>query len=113
MNLSTSTHRRSMIFDTYIVAQCTNELQLGDEVMHIPPVMLHRLQCQQGFVAEWLKSSLQKFFGRHHELVNRYETSLSFLCNGLTMAIMAGVSREAVDAHSADKPGLTLVFMGP
>ena len=29
------------------------------------------------------------------------------------MAIMAGVSREAVDAHSAGTPGLTLVFMGP
>ena len=31
----------------------------------------------------------------------------------LTMAIMAGVSREAVDAHSAGTPGLTLFFMGP
>ena len=32
---------------------------------------------RQGFVAERLKSSLQKFFGRHHELVDRYETSVA------------------------------------
>ena len=32
---------------------------------------------KQGFVAQRLKSSLQKFFGRHHELVDRYETSVS------------------------------------
>ena len=31
----------------------------------------------------------------------------------LPMAIMADVSREVVDAHPADTPGLTLVFMGP
>ena len=85
---------------------------------------------KQGFVAERLKSSLQKFLGRHHELVDRYETSVSHICvqtyicisiNNFvppsapesTMAIMAGVSREAVDAHSAGTPGLTLVLMGP
>ena len=36
-----------------------------------------------------------------------------FLCTGLTLAATAGVSREAVDAHSAGTPGLTLFFMGP
>ena len=82
---------------------------------------------KQGFVAERLKSSLQNFFGRHHELVNLYESicvanayRLVSINNfvlpsapDLTMAIMAGVSRDAVDAHSAGTPGLTLVFMGP
>ena len=36
-----------------------------------------------------------------------------FFCTGLTLAATAGVSREAVDAHSAGTPGLTLFFMGP
>ena len=31
----------------------------------------------QGFVAPRLKSSLQKFYGRHHELVDRYGKSIS------------------------------------
>ena len=31
----------------------------------------------QGFVATRLKSSLLKFFGRHHELVNRYKTAVA------------------------------------
>ena len=34
-----------------------------------------------------------------------------FLCTVLTLAATAGVSREAVDTHSAGIPGVTL-FMG-
>lgn len=32
---------------------------------------------EQGYVATRLKSSLQKFYGRHHELVDRYGVSIS------------------------------------
>ena len=32
---------------------------------------------QQGFVAQRLKSSLHKFYGRHHQLVDRYEISVA------------------------------------
>ena len=32
---------------------------------------------QQGYVAQRLKSSLLKFYGRHHDLIDRYETSVS------------------------------------
>jgi len=32
---------------------------------------------RQGYVANRLKSSLLKFYGRHHDLVDRYETNVS------------------------------------
>jgi hypothetical protein len=34
---------------------------------------------KQGYVAPRLKSLLQKFYGRHHNLVDRYEISLSHM----------------------------------
>ena len=46
-------------------------------------------------------------------IINIYLPASFFLCTGLTLAATAGVSREAVDAHSAGTPGLTLFFMGP
>ena len=39
-------------------------------------LLTHKL-LQQGFVAQSLMSSLQKFYGRYHELVDRYGTSVS------------------------------------
>ena len=32
---------------------------------------------KQGYIAPMLKSSLQKFYGRHHNLADRYEISIS------------------------------------
>jgi hypothetical protein len=32
---------------------------------------------RQGYVAKRLKSSLLKFYGRHQDLVDRYETTVS------------------------------------
>ena len=40
----------------------------------------------QGFVATRLKSSLLKFFGRHHELVNRYETAVAKMQSDLFLS---------------------------
>ena len=37
----------------------------------------------QGFLSERLKSSLRKFYGRHHELVDRYGMSISQMINDL------------------------------
>ena len=39
-------------------------------------LLTHKL-LQQGVVAQSLMSSLQKFYGRYHELVDRYGTSVS------------------------------------
>ena len=33
--------------------------------------------CTKGFLFVKLKSSIRKFYGRHHDLVNRYGTSVS------------------------------------
>ena len=40
----------------------------------------------QGFVAMRLKSSLLKFFGRHHELVDRYETAVAKMQSDLFLS---------------------------
>ena len=34
-------------------------------------------QLHQGFLIKRLKSSLRKYYGRHHDLVNRYGISVS------------------------------------
>jgi hypothetical protein len=36
---------------------------------------------KQGYVAPMFKASLQKFYGRHHNLVDRYEISISQNCS--------------------------------
>ena len=41
-------------------------------------LLSHKL-LSQGYVQPRLKTSLQKFYGRHHELVDRYEVSVSLL----------------------------------
>ena len=40
-------------------------------------LQLTRKLLSQGFLRERLESSLGKFFGRHHDLVDRYEISIS------------------------------------
>ena len=40
-------------------------------------LLLARKQLNQGFLLVKLKSSLQKFYGRHHDLVDRYGISVS------------------------------------
>jgi hypothetical protein len=40
-------------------------------------LQLTRKLLSQGFLRERLESSLRKFFGRHHDLVDRYEISIS------------------------------------
>jgi hypothetical protein len=39
--------------------------------------LLTQKLLKQGYIVPRLKSSLQKFFGRNHELVDRYEISIS------------------------------------
>jgi hypothetical protein len=80
---------------------------------------------RQAYVAKRLKSSLLNLFGRHHDLVDvmrqlfhrcKHMCFLDQLRSSsapdLTLAITAGVPKEAVDAYSAGTPDLTLVFMG-
>ena len=38
--------------------------------------ILTNRRLEHGYVATGLKSSLQKFYGRHHELVDRYGVSI-------------------------------------
>ena len=40
-----------------------------------------RKLLNQGFILVKLKSSLRKFSGRHHDLVNHYELSVSRICS--------------------------------
>ena len=40
-------------------------------------LLLTRKLLNQGFLLVKLKSSLRKFYGRHHDLVDRYEISVS------------------------------------
>ena len=40
-------------------------------------LLLTRKLLNEGFLLIKLQSSLRKFYGRHHDLVNRYETSVS------------------------------------
>jgi hypothetical protein len=56
-NLEKEKHRRSKVLDR---AQ-----------------LLTQKLLKQGYVAPTFKSSLQKFYGRHHNLVDRYEISIS------------------------------------
>jgi len=46
-------------------------------------LLLTRKLLRQGFLAIILKSSLRKFYGRHHELVDRYEVSVSQMTQDL------------------------------
>ena len=41
------------------------------------PQLLTQKLLKQGYVAPRLKSSLQTLYGRHHNLVDRYELSIS------------------------------------
>ena len=77
---------------------------------------------EQGYVAKRLKTSLQKFYGRHHELVDRYYVSIftmrTDLFNGSQLSFplsstpdltfyesLAGVSRKHEDAYPIGAPG--------
>jgi hypothetical protein len=40
---------------------------------------------KQGYVAPILKSSLQHFYGRHHDLVDRNEIDISQMAMGLSL----------------------------
>ena len=42
-------------------------------------LLLKRKLLNQGFLSVKLKSSLRKFYGRHHDLVDRYGISVSQL----------------------------------
>jgi hypothetical protein len=42
-----------------------------------------RKLLNQGFLLARLKSSLRQFYGRHHDLVNRYEISVSQMTTGI------------------------------
>jgi hypothetical protein len=44
-------------------------------------LLLTRKLLNQGFLLVKLKTSLRKFYGRHHELVNRYGISVSLVVN--------------------------------
>jgi len=41
--------------------------------------MLASKLCAQGFIVVKLKSAIKKFFGRYHELVDKYGLSVSAL----------------------------------
>ena len=46
-------------------------------------LLLTRKLLNQGFLMVKLKSSLRKFYGRHHELVDRYEVAVSKMASDL------------------------------
>ena len=46
-------------------------------------ILLTNKLLKQGFAEERLKSSLRKFYGRHHELVDRYDISISQLATDI------------------------------
>ena len=45
-------------------------------------LLLTRKLLNQGFLVVKLKSSLRKFYGRHHDLVNHYWVSVSYMTSG-------------------------------
>ena len=46
-------------------------------------ILLTNKLLKQGFAEERLKSSLRKFYGRHHELVDCYDISISQLATDI------------------------------
>ena len=46
-------------------------------------LLLTRKLLNQGFLMVKLKSALRKFYGRHHELVDRYEVAVSKMASDL------------------------------
>lgn len=40
-------------------------------------LLLSQKLLSQGFVREWLASSLRTFYGRHHELIDRYNVTVT------------------------------------
>ena len=42
-------------------------------------LLLKKKLTKQGYVATRLRSSLQKFYGRHHELVDKYGVTISVM----------------------------------
>jgi len=62
---------------------------------------------KQGYIAPRLKSSLQKLYGRHHNLVDRYEISIS----QMTMELLLF---EAGTTYPTGAPEFTPYFwLGP
>jgi hypothetical protein len=50
-----------------------------------PYLMIIRYECT---TALWLKSSLRKFYGRHHDLVDRYGISLSQMTTAIFLLVV-------------------------
>ena len=48
--------------------------------------------CFLPWPSHWLKSSLQKFYGRHHNLVDRYEISISQITMHLLVDVFLSLS---------------------
>ena len=116
--LATSLHDLRMEYsyhNSYVMPELTETTQALYRAR-----TLKNLVLEQGYIARKLKSSLQKFYGRHHELVDRYDVSIctmetdffngswfSFLrlnVPDLTffMSNSADVSRKAGEAYSTD-----------
>ena len=53
---------------------------------------------KQGYITPKLKSSLQKFYDRHHDLVDRYEISISQITMDLTVYVDCYLSSIAAKA---------------
>jgi hypothetical protein len=60
-----------MMFTSYEGKNCSYKDFLDRELL------LTRKLLNQGFLLVKLKSSLRKFYGRHHDLVDRYGISVS------------------------------------
>ena len=46
-------------------------------------ILLTKKLLKQGYEEERLKSSLRKFYGRHHELIDRYDKWMSQLATDI------------------------------
>ena len=68
---------------------------------------LTRKHLNQGFLWVKLKSSLRKFYGRHHDLVDRSFVTYHRVCNQINMT---GATSESGTAQPSGAPELTLGF---
>ena len=88
--------------------------------------LLTQKLLNQGYDAPKLQSSFLKFYGRHHDLVDRYDKTVSKIKEDLftwcpflildhtrfDVSNMAGVLQKAETAYSSGAPESTPVFCG-
>jgi hypothetical protein len=63
------------VYISQLIRYSRDSAQQGDFLDRIPLLMQKLLK--QGYFVPMLKSSLQKFYVRHHDLVDHYEISIS------------------------------------